>query len=84
MFLNLDKEVVILIVVQLLDHLIDQEHIFEGKHQVMVLMTIEVGQYLVHDDFSLAVEDTLILLLLVSPLLSQRFALEEVLILRVV
>lgn len=50
----------------------------------MVLMAIEVGQDLVLDDFSLAVEDTLILLLLVRPLISQRLALEEIPILRVV
>lgn len=43
-----------------------------------------MGQDFVLDDFSLAVEDTLVLLLLVSPLLSQRLALEEVLVLRVI
>lgn len=47
-------------------------------------MTVKMGQNFVLDDLSLAVEDTLVLFLFVSPLLSQRLALEQVLVLRVV
>lgn len=65
--LILDKKVIIFVIVQLLDHIVDEEHIFESMKKVLVLVPIEVGQDLVHDDLSLAVEDALTLLLLVGP-----------------
>lgn len=80
----LHGEVVVLVVVQLLHHFIDQEHVFERVEEGLVLPAIEVGEYLVRDDFGLAAEDAFVLLLLVGALLGQRLVPQEVLVLGVV
>lgn len=82
--LILDEEVVVAVVVELLDHLVDEEHVLEGAKKVLVFVAVEVGQDLVHDDLGLAAEDALVLLLLVGALLGQGLVPEEVLILGVV